>query len=244
MKVALEILYGNECYHWDSVPENLPDCDLWIEALNAKYFDKGKPYTRKEWDALLGHVSAVTDIPANDFGPELIEAYPEAKVILVEREIDSWFRSWDDIFLKPSASPMLPFITLLDPGGIGKMQDIVTRRIGPGSWNSRNPQELRDNARTYYRAHYARIRAAAPKERLLEHKLGDGWEPLCEFLGVPVPDVPFPRVNERQEGEERVRILIFEGAKRNLRNASRKALPYLVVLAIALLSYGILRMNS
>ena len=73
--------------------ENIPDCDLWCEALDAKYFHRGSCYTREQWDALLGDFAAVTDMPANVFGPELISAYPEAKIVLVEREIDAWQES-------------------------------------------------------------------------------------------------------------------------------------------------------
>jgi hypothetical protein len=39
-----------------------------------------------------------------------------------------------------------------------------------------------------------------PKERLLEWEIGDGWGPLCEFLGKPVPEVPFPHANARNGG--------------------------------------------
>ena len=45
-------------------------------------------------------------------------------------------------------------------------------------------------------AHHNRIRALVPKDQLLEMDLSEGWEPLCKFLGMPVPDEPFPRTND------------------------------------------------
>jgi len=39
------------------------------------------------------------------------------------------------------------------------------------------------------------VRATVPPERLVDYTAGDGWEPLCKALGVPVPDAPFPHVN-------------------------------------------------
>ena len=57
-------------------------------------------------------------------------------------------------------------------------------------------EEMRRNARRTYREHYELVRRVTPKERLLEYRLGSGWGPLCEFLGKPVPEVPFPKTNE------------------------------------------------
>ena len=61
-------------------------------SLEAKYDGKGKPYGRVEFDKLLGHCQAVSDIPALCFAEELIAAYPEAKVILTVRDVDSWYQ--------------------------------------------------------------------------------------------------------------------------------------------------------
>jgi hypothetical protein len=71
--------------------ENPSDCLLWKAAFEAKFEGKGK-FTKQNWDQLLGHCQAVCDWPAACFGKELIEAYPDAKVILTNRDIDSWHR--------------------------------------------------------------------------------------------------------------------------------------------------------
>lgn len=71
-----------------------------------------------------------------------------------------------------------------------------------GAFGARNLGEIKANARATYFGYYDRIRELVPPERRLEYKFGDGWEPLCEFLGKEVPDVPFPRLNDRvQHGE-------------------------------------------
>ncbi|THW41656.1 hypothetical protein D6D22_05248 [Aureobasidium pullulans] len=90
MKAAYEVL-GYPTYHWVSMMENPKDLDLWTSALTRKYDDNNNnnPYTLAKWDALLGHVSAVTDSPINAFAPELIIAYPHAKVVLVERDTEN-----------------------------------------------------------------------------------------------------------------------------------------------------------
>lgn len=63
---------------------------MWLKALQAKFHGRGKRFGREEFDQLLGHCQAVTDIPAACFAEELIEAYPNAKVILSYRDIDAW----------------------------------------------------------------------------------------------------------------------------------------------------------
>ena len=59
----------------------------------------------------------------------------------------------------------------------------------------------RDHVIGVYEAHVAAVRSTVPPERLLEHKLGDGWEPLCAHLGVPIPAIPYPNRNSAAEFE-------------------------------------------
>lgn len=90
---ALRLLGINECYHgWQPLLGNPRDNEMWMEALEAKYDGKGKPYGREEFDKLLGHCQGVSDMPAILFTDELIKAYPEAKVILTHRNFDTWYR--------------------------------------------------------------------------------------------------------------------------------------------------------
>lgn len=89
--MALKTLGYNEVYHgYVCAFSNPKDCELWFKALMAKYCGIGKPFGRAEFDQLLGHCQVVSDFPAIAFAPELIAAYPEAKVILTQRDFDSW----------------------------------------------------------------------------------------------------------------------------------------------------------
>jgi hypothetical protein len=107
LKQALKSLGYNDVYHgYSTTLENARDCQIWLDACNAKFKAKGKPFGRDEFDQLLGHcqvlvsvncsgrtnceVQAVSDFPALAFAPELVKAYPEAKVILTIRDVDSW----------------------------------------------------------------------------------------------------------------------------------------------------------
>ena len=90
LRIALNQLGYNDTYHMMCASvENPPDCLMWQDAFAAKFDKKGK-FGREEWDKLLGHCQAICDWPAVAFAKELIEAYPEAKVIVTTRDVDSW----------------------------------------------------------------------------------------------------------------------------------------------------------
>ncbi|KAK5013158.1 hypothetical protein BJ546DRAFT_1064380 [Cryomyces antarcticus] len=210
MQTALNIL-GYPCYHSVAFFSKIRDCDMWNEAQDAKFFGKGQRFTRADWDQLLGDYKAVSaDPPAVAFAEDLIEAYPEAKVILVERELESWFKSFDKAVIEPTWSFRMNFVADLDPFIVGPTR--YCHRKWTTDWmRAKDAKEMREHARDVYREHYALVRRVTPKERLLEYRLGDGWEPLCKFLGKPVPNVPFPRVNDEEALREMLAIIARRG---------------------------------
>lgn len=93
LRTALVELGYKDCYHMMSASvENPPDCLMWSDALAAKYDGVGT-FGREQWDQLFGHCQAICDWPCVAFAKELIEAYPDAKVIVTTREVDSWHSS-------------------------------------------------------------------------------------------------------------------------------------------------------
>lgn len=195
MREAYSILGYENPYHFASICGNVKDADMWSEAMRAKFDGVGKPYGRAEFDQLLGESAAITDTPGCIFWEELIDAYPDAKVVLVDRDEEKWLISISGLFegvLNPFGQYVLRFT---DPFWFGRIWTCGRLWIG-GYFGSTKFATAKKNARDVYRRHYRAVRAAVPKERLLEYKLGSGWEPLCKFLGKEVPDVPFPHRNE------------------------------------------------
>lgn len=197
MQSALEILgYKDTAHGFDPIshPETV---ELWMDAVNAKFSGQGKPYGRAEFDVLLGNCAAVTDLPCAVFWEELMAAYPEAKIILVERDIEDWYKSFSATVVTELFSRVTTVIVDYIEPLIGSRYGRLSQKIVYGYFEAETPNEVRQNARGVYREHYRRIREAAPKGRLLEYRLGEGWGPLCEYLGKEVPEgLPFPRVNE------------------------------------------------
>lgn len=161
----------------------------------------------------------MTDTPAICFASELITAYPEAKVVLVERGVESWYRSFEGI-INSYYMRINDIMEMLDPQLIGPTARLFAYvfRDRKGFFRTRSKQELQQNAKLVYREHYAHVRAITPKEKLLNFQLKEGWGPLREFLGKDVPGVPFPRLHEGDTLRERVREFQVRGMLNVVRN--------------------------
>ena len=211
----MEYLGLKGVYHMAAVGRNPEDAAMWAQALQYKFNGKGKPLTQAEWDSLLGEVQvraparsltqavnadaraqATMDFPAAACMPELLIAFPDAKVIVCERDVDSWYRSVERTV---NAVPFRPWdvLLLLDHELFRPWAPMIAMFPRLYGGNSRDPVR----AKAAYRAYYAEVRGLVPEgPRRLEYRLGDGWAPLCRFLGKEVPeDMPFPNINDGRD---------------------------------------------
>ena len=152
-------------------------------------------------EMLDGYV-VCTDLPSNAFVEELMEIYPNAKVVCSVRDPDKWWNSLAPIVEKGNLTVLswilAPLPTLrwfrtyhdaLDEGRVGELYF--------------RPGEPQRPTREMYDRHVEHLKKVVPKEKLFFYDVRDGWEPLCAVLGVPVPkDVPFPRLNDAAAMEQ------------------------------------------
>ena len=211
MQHALEIL-GIPCYHGYTLVNNTQYCTLWNQALDAKFFDQGRIFTRSDWDQLLGDYGAVADLPAIAFAEDFINIYPECKVVLVERDIGAWYKSFNEGVMVTLWNPFFRAIARLDSRFSGRLGS-VSDRWCRGWMRAYSLEDMQEKARPKYREHYALVERVTPPERLLKFELKDGWGPLCDFLQMPVPEVPFPRVNEAAALRKVIRSSMLKGLK-------------------------------
>ena len=181
LKFALEHLGFGPCYHMSEVfagtRRNVP---LWLDAIDG----------RPDWDAIFEGFHSTTDYPACTYWRELAAHYPRAKVVLTVRDPNSWFDSVSETIFSEGMQASLAG----SPTG-DMMQGVIFDAFGGRvhdrafmtDWFVRRNNEVIDSV---------------PPERLLVFSPKEGWEPLCAFLGVPVPAEPFPRVNSRDELSE------------------------------------------
>ena len=188
------------------------DNDMWMDAIHGKY-GGGQPFTREEWDQLLGHCQAVCDFPACAFAPELIEAYPDAKVILTNRPVDAWYKSCLGTIRRSMTSPLLYFIGYFDTEVMGKWTP-MTRALFKGVFDN----NFVLNGKLVYEEQYVTVRKLVPKNRLLEYQIGEGFDRLCEFLEVDKPPFPYPVTNEGAAFKERSSIRLKLAIRRGASN--------------------------
>ena len=236
MRHALNIL-DFPCYHGIDLIANIRDTKAWNKALDAKFFGQGDKLTCDEWDKLLGNYSAITDLPAILFAEELLHCYPQSKVVLVERDIERWYKSFNEGIISSIWHPAIRAIARLDSRFVGKLAS-TSERWTTGWMEAHSKSEMQVNARPKYKEHYKMVRRVTPSSRLLEFKLEDGWEPLCTFLGRPIPDIDFPRVNEAAALSEKIRLIAWKGIKNVLRT-SLKVSSVILVLVIAWWAVGV-----
>jgi hypothetical protein len=172
MRTALEILGFGPCHHMRVVIAD----DQMKRDWRALATD-----SPPDWDRLFGDCISCMDWPSARYWPQLVQDFPEARVILTHRSAESWWTSF--------AKTILPLLMddagpLAEPGA-----DMIKAQVFGG-----RPDD-RTHAIATYKANVARVMAKVPANRLLVHELGDGWEPLCAHLGVPVPDQPYPSAN-------------------------------------------------
>ncbi|KAJ7619022.1 hypothetical protein B0H17DRAFT_641897 [Mycena rosella] len=171
MRDALEILGYKGVHHMEDIFANPLEAGMWTEAINARFFARGTPYRREEWDQLLGHCQAVTDTPAAMFAEDLVAAYPGAKVILTNRDVDKWWTSFCDSIGSVVASRRYRLAAYLDPRALGTVSRlgklIMSVILGPIVTEA--------GAKARFTAHYEKVRKIVPKERLLEYDVAEGW---------------------------------------------------------------------
>jgi hypothetical protein len=201
LKVALETLGFDPCYHMTEVFAHQEHTGFWISAW------RGEP---ADWDGVLGGYEAAVDWPACSFYEDFMERHPAAKVILSVRDPERWYESVRNTIYELSVViPRHPIyrigyklVSLFVFRGSGNV-DLAGEIIWQGTFDGRF--EDKNYAIEVFERHNAEVRQRVPGDRLLVYNVKTGWGPLCEFLGVQEPDEPFPRTNDTAEMRRRLR---------------------------------------
>jgi hypothetical protein len=181
LKKALEILGFGPCYHMQVTFFNPWHLPFWYKASIGKNVN---------WKKFFKRYKSTVDWPASAFYKELMNEYPDAKVILHVREPETWYESAFKTIYTMSRS--FPFWF---PKQLIKMQEnVIWQGIFEGRFQDR---EL---AISKFRKHVENVKKCVPEDRLLIFDVKEGWAPLCKFLDVPVPEnISFPHRNEAKK---------------------------------------------
>jgi hypothetical protein len=182
LRAALEQLLGGQCYHMSTLFERDHEAEvpMWQAAVDDQPVD---------WDALFAGCTAAVDWPASGFWREISAAYPDAFVVLSTRDdAATWWRSAD-----ATVWPELRNTDRTENLDWFRMVRALAERVFGEDW------DVQEAAIAAYARYNADVRATCPPERLIDWNAKQGWAPLCERLGMAVPDEAFPRLNTTEE---------------------------------------------
>jgi predicted naringenin-chalcone synthase len=187
LKAALETLGVEPCLH----PMSAPAAEQVLALARAEAEPREWEAALNEWHAALGWVGA-------RHYRELIEAWPQALVLLSVRDPEDWYVSYASCLratreLALAGGHALDSDDAVASSALMMLDGATLEGVLDGSYSQR------DEALERYARHNKQVLETVPADRLLVYDVEDGWEPLCEFLGVDVPDVPFPHLNDRRE---------------------------------------------
>ncbi|EFQ94127.1 hypothetical protein P3342_007202 [Pyrenophora teres f. teres] len=202
---ALTIL-GYKTYHGAEVMRRgVPHLEIFEEALGAKYMGIGKPYSRPELDKWLADYDAIVEIPSVLL-EEFVNAYPQAKILHLDRDVDKWYASvMNTVYYPINAVERWPLRYLR---WIDTFTDrfcsfhLMVKRVW---WHGHELDDGEKVLKEDYLGLSRRVKALGlPPDRFASFRLeeGFGWDQLCPFLGVPVPDVPYPSANTPERFDE------------------------------------------
>jgi hypothetical protein len=177
LKLALEQLLGGRCYHMFELARRPQDLPAWEAAVRGESVD---------WRELLCDYVATVDWPGAAYWRAIHAQSPRALVLLSRRDsAEAWWASMERTIVAVLDS------AAEDPDQRRRrtmVRELLSRRLTP-DWH--HP----DAAIAAYERHLDDVRASVPEEQLIEWRTGEGWAPLCQALGVPFPDSPFPHEN-------------------------------------------------
>jgi hypothetical protein len=187
LKIALEKLLGGPCYHMTELFNHLDEhTPLWHAAA------RGEPV---EWNRVFNGYVAAVDEPVSTQWQSISAYYPDALIILSVRDAESWWKSASTTILPVKQNPPAD-LSPARRAWLNMMLDSY-KSIYPDGF-SRQEESI-----AAFNAHIANVRQQVPAQRLLVWEVADGWEPICQALGIAVPDEPFPKSNSTEEFKAR-----------------------------------------
>jgi sulfotransferase family protein len=192
--IAFEMLGFGPCYHMrDLMMDMEKGLTLWESAAGG----------RADWEAIFGDAQSTCDWPAARYYKELLEYYPEAKVVLSVRSPEGWVRSmretvWGIYFGDSVLHHLCEARAALDPQW-RRFMDLMIRMTWDEQTGALAPAAATvddDGLATAMDRWNERVKRDVPADRLLVWEAREGWGPLCGFLDVPVPEEPLPNTND------------------------------------------------
>jgi len=198
LQAALQHLGFQKCYHMTELLKRPTHAKLWNQT-----WDNVTAGKEPEWSKIFADYQATVDWPACAYYQELMEAYPDAKVLLSVRDPERWYESVRDTIYPLSSSWFMYLVAFLIPS-TRQMYEFIHKLVWTGTFNKQFEDQA--YAISIFNEHIAAVKAHVPPEKLLVYNVKEGWEPLCRFLEVDAPsDLPFPHLNDKAQIQRAMR---------------------------------------
>ncbi|CAI2731956.1 unnamed protein product [Schistosoma spindalis] len=203
MKKALEIIYTQPCYHgYELVTRKQCDIPRWQMLVDEVRTTRREEKIHKYLSEILTGYGSVVNTHACWLYKEMMTLYPNAKVVLTVRDKNDWLTSFRQVIMPKSDGPRRKqFEEAKRRSGIPLDLD----KLATDSFKlafQKNDIDFDDDAMLLecYEEHIKTLQENIPSTRLLVHRLGDGWEPLCRFLNVDIPvNIPYPEAGKQSD---------------------------------------------
>ena len=194
LKHALEHLGYGPCHHMRACFSSRQQTRWFLEAAERKAVD---------WNSVFNDFQAAVDWPAAAYYSELLQTFPDAKVVFSYRHPEDWYRSVSETIFNV-ASSIPAWVRFLFPH-VERLALMIEKTVWQNELGGKFQD--REHALNFFEQRLMQVKAAVPGEKLLVHAASDGWEPLCAFLEVGVPNIPYPRLNESAKIKRLIRVL-------------------------------------
>jgi len=227
-RAALQHLLRGDIYHMKALGERPDHQSFWKKVLDQKA-------SMADWKDAMEDYKGGVDYPVSYFYKELMVAYPNAKVLLNVRNPVAWYQSVTNTIGRvrkiTESWPGSWFVPLMGRAELTKNVHGLSNQVPSCSSSGLGMMDAcaagEETAVQFYHDHVNEVKAHVPPGRLLVWEVKEGWAPLCKFLGIPIPDQPFPRLNDTAE---------MDGTRKSIQRASW-LIVVLVPTAMALAAY-------
>lgn len=204
VKIALEELGFAPCYQMRELLSHPEQINFWTQASRGKAID---------WDLLFKDYQGTVDFPSYRYYEQLLQYYPDAKVILTVRDAYAWYDSvLKTIYQVTEPSSGQKFLKTLELLDSSRKQDLdrIWSFVEKELWQLDFQGKFAEKqyAIQVFHQHIEEVKQNVPLNQLLVYQVTEGWESLCRFLNVPIPNKPFPCLNKRATFKQRLRQLL------------------------------------
>ncbi|KAI9269073.1 P-loop containing nucleoside triphosphate hydrolase protein [Phascolomyces articulosus] len=197
LRVALNKL-GYNTHHMRTMIADQSSATLFTQAYRH-------PEEEADWDHIYEGYTAACDWPTVSFMTPLMKKYPDAKILLIVRDPDSWYQSIKNTVYKHHRK-----VAESSNGSMKNLLEMIQTIVLDGAFGNPAMFEDEEAIKRKFVEHIEWVKKTVPKDNLLVMELGEGWDRMCQFLGKPVPEEPYPHTNSTQEILKSINDLVNE----------------------------------